>query len=35
VLGVAMRRQAGAQKEGMLTVFGAQGIDRLIEVGDC
>ena len=34
VLGVQMRRQAGAQKEGVLAVFGAQGIDRLIEIGE-
>jgi len=34
ILGAAMRRQAGTQKKGVLAVFGAQGIDRLIEVGE-
>jgi hypothetical protein len=31
MLGVEMGRQAGAEKEGMLAVFGAQSVDRLIE----
>jgi hypothetical protein len=33
VLGVEMRRQAGGQDERVLAVFGAQGIDGFVEVG--
>ena len=34
MLGVEMRRQARGQEQGVLAVFGAEGIDGLVEVGE-